>query len=435
MSKRTRPDSLTRLRLQLTGWSVATFAAILILLGGGLFIALHRQFSAELRESLKGAVAELERAALIREMEAHAAGSVVDAVDELRVPDRFLYLLDTTSAPIKPDTASEWIREAAKRAASQDGLYAEFSTSDDVKYELYAEPFALASGNRVVAVAVANEREMQGRFEDLLTAFSIAALVAMALVAGGGWLLMRKSTEPVERSNELMRRFMADAAHELKTPISVARTRAEVALQNPRDAAAYESALKGIAAETHHIGRIVEDLVTLSRADAGERPVSFKPLYLDDVVIEAANAAKFLATSRGVDMRVEKFEESPVNGDAELLRQLVLIFLDNAIKFAPSGSTVSVRVGMVGGHAEVEIQDEGPGISPDQLPHIFERFYRGSASRNQSVDEGSPGRGHGAGLGLAIAKWISDAHGGNIKVSSVEGEGSRFLLQLPRANL
>lgn len=433
-SRQIQSDRLNHLRMRLTLWYVGTFAVILALLGGGLFIQMQRQYVNDLNQSLTAAVSELERAARIREMEANAEGGVVDAVDELRVPERFLYLLTETGRPVKPDTAAHWIQAAARSAGHGKPVFAEASISDEVVYALYAKPFVLASGEKLVAVAVADKVEVEDKYSDLITAFSAAAVFALILVAGGGWLLMRKSTAPIERSIAHMRRFMADAAHELRTPISVARARAEVALEKPREAAVYESALRGIASETNRIGKIVENLLTLSRADAGEDVVKRELVYLDDIVVEAAGAARLLAAPRKIDLRVEKFEEARIVGDAELLRQLVLILLDNAIKFSAEGTTVAVCVGIVDGYAEVEVEDHGPGIPPDQLPHIFERFYRGDAARTKTgSSDGMSGQ--GAGLGLSIAQWITEAHGGNIFVHPVHEGGTRFVVRFPLSSV
>lgn len=424
-------DQLNRLRRQLTVWYAGTFAVILVLLGGGLFLELQRQFSTDLDKSLVAAVSELERSALIREMEAHARGSVIDAVDELRIPDRFLYLLDSSGQPIKPDTAAQWIRNAARKAGKGKPVFSESRTTEEVVYQLYAKPFVLASGARLVAVAAADKVEMEDKYSALIAAFSAAAMFALILLAGGGWLLIRKSTAPIERSIAHMRRFMADAAHELRTPISVVRARAEVALEKPRDAAAYETALRGIAAETLRIGRIVENLLTLSRADAGEGPITRELVYLDDVVVEAANTARFLAMPRKIEIRVDKFEEARILGDAELLRQLVLILLDNAIKFAPEGSRVAVCVGIIDDFAEFEVEDHGPGIPAEHLPHIFDRFFRGDVARTKTDSSPNAIAGEGAGLGLSIAQWITEAHSGNILVRPGSDGGARFIVRFP----
>ncbi len=143
----------------------------------------------------------------------------------------------------------------------------------------------------------------------------------------------------------------------------------------------------------------------------------FARVFLDDIVVDAVGAAGALAAARGVALTLGEFEEAAVNGDAELLRQLVMIVLDNAIKFTPSGGRVDVTVGRRGDDAVMTIADNGPGIAPDQLPHIFERFFRGDPARGRG--DKPVAAASGAGLGLSIAQWIADAHGAKVSVQSM----------------
>lgn len=420
---------LARLRLRLTAWYVATFCAILILLGGGLFLTIRHQLSKQLDDSLRDATHELVRAARIREMEAAGAqGSVVDAVDELHIPDRALYLMTVEGQPVKPPSADEWLRDAAQRAGTSGQLDEVREASGGRELRLHAERFTLASGAPLVAVAVANQLELEDRYASLIAAFGGAAVMAVLLVAAGGSILVRASTRPVERTIEYMRRFMADAAHELRTPLTVLRSRAEIALQQSREPAAYVAALRGIEAESRQLGRIVEDLLTLARADAGERPIERARVYLDDVALDAASAARAVAQAKGVTLTVDEFEQAEALGDAVLLRQLVMILLDNALKFTPAGGQVQVRVSTLANRPTLVVEDTGIGIAEAQLPHIFDRFYRGDPARSRGTANGGS---EGAGLGLSIARWIADAHGAEIAVSSVLGRGTRMTVQFP----
>jgi signal transduction histidine kinase len=411
---------LARLRLRLTAWYVVTLGLIILLLGGGLFLVISGQIARQMDKSLEAAARELVRAAGIREMEAVAAkGQVMDAVDELRIPDRALYLLDSAGHPFKPSRADTWILQAV---ASRESMVRADIYVNEHNLRLFAERFRTAGGVPFIAVAVGDQRELEDEYAALIAAFAGAAFVALLLVAGVGYVLVKKSTDPVERTLEYMRRFMADAAHELRTPLTVLRTRAEVTLQRPRAPDEYAAALGAMELEAQRLGGIVEDLLLLARADAGERPVQRSRLYLDDLVMEVAGGAGLVAERRGVDLKVEGVEESVVDGDPALLRQPISIVLDNAVKFTPSGGRVQVGVGGGTGGARMTVQDTGSGIAPEQLPHIFERFYRGDPAR---------GRGEGAGLGLAIARWIADAHGAQIDVASEVGKGTRVAVRFP----
>jgi signal transduction histidine kinase len=421
----TRPvvQPLARLRRRLTAWYAATFGLILLLLGGGLYVAIHHQFERQLTDSLADATQELAGAARILEREARAAhGEVVDAVDELHIPDRVLYLLDSAGAPIRPDSATHWIRSAARHAAQRGSFDDQRDIGQDHTLWLHAQAFRLASGQLLVAAAVADEVELADRFAALIAAFGGAALAAVVLVLAGGYFLVQKSTAPVERSIAYTRRFMADAAHELRTPIAVLRTRADVALQMPRAAADYAAVLQGMEHEATRLGRVVDDLLTLARADAGERPVARDRFFLDDVVIDAAVSVRTLAQAAGVALEVDEFEETPVVGDAALVRELVVVLLDNAVKFTPAGGSVRVRVQPLP-LPTLTVEDTGCGIPAAQLPHVFERFYRGDASRP---------RDGGAGLGLSIAQWIATVHGARIGLTSEPGQGARATVTFPR---
>jgi signal transduction histidine kinase len=425
-SSRSGIQRLVRLRLRLTIWYVATFGLIILLLGTSLFAVIRYQISQQLDDSLTSSTEELARAARIREAEARSArGRVVDAVDELTIPDRALYLLDTLGGAIKPDTAAEWIRAAAREAAKTGQSSVQMDTHDDETLRLRALLFKLASGRRLVAVAVADQVELEDRYADLIAAFGGVALAALVLVAAGGFLLVRKSTAPIERSVLFTRRFMADAAHELRTPITVLRTHAEVALQQPRDAANYMSSLRGIEAEARRLGGIVDSLLVLARADSGERQIEHERFFLDDVAIDAAAAAELVGRQKGVAVTVEEFEEAPIVGDPALVRQLLMILLDNAMKFTDVGGEVRVRVSMPQGVPTFVVEDTGIGITPEDLPRVFHRFFRGDTARART---------EGAGLGLSIASWIAREHAAEIAMTSEPGNGTRVAIRFPRGS-
>lgn len=416
---------LAKLRLRLTAWYAGTFGLILLLLGAGLFVAIREQISRQLDRSLRQATTALMQAARIREVESRtASGAVVDAVDELHIPERALYLMLPDGTPVKPPQAEAWVRDAVRQAGQTGRADLERPARHDRTLRLHAERFTVL-GKTYVGAAVADVAELENQFAALIAVFGAAALVGLVLVAAGGWLLVRKSTAPVEQTMDTMRRFMADAAHELRTPIAVLRGQAEVALQRDREPTEYAEALRRIEREAERLGTTVEDLLTLARADAGERPIARERVFLDDLALDAATAARTLAQRRGVELEVGTFEEGAVLGDPTLLHQLLMIVLDNAVKFTPPGGRVKLSAAAPGGQAEVVIEDSGIGIRPDQVPHIFERFWRGDPARGRG--DGA----QGAGLGLAIARWIADAHGASLQVTSETGKGTRVAIRFP----
>src|SRR5207249_2468364 len=203
-----------------------------------------------------------------------------DAVEELHIPDRELYLFDATGRPITPPQADAWIVDAARAAATSGSADVQHVTGGSHERRLHAERFSGRSGTTYVAAAVADRPNIREQYAALIGIFGAAALAALLLVAAGGFMLARKSTIPVERSMEQMRRFMADAAHELRTPVTILRTRTELALAQPRDATGDTAAFQAIEREADRLGGIVGDLLTLARADAGERQVVRASLYL-----------------------------------------------------------------------------------------------------------------------------------------------------------
>ncbi len=412
--------ALRRLRIRLTAWYVGVFALILAGFGGAVFLAISSVTSRELDRSLARAAQDVMRAAAIRREEAASPGPHLDALDELRIPGRYLFLLDGRGASIHPARVPVWIVDVARRALRQGVVVEERHVAHEVNWRVHAERFTLG-GQTLVALAAGDALELDDQYADLLLRFTVAAILALGAVALGGWWLARKSVEPVEAAFTRMRRFMADAAHELRTPMAVLRGRADVALRRSRDPDDYRAALAGIADEARRLGGILENVLTIARADAGDWPVVRARLFLDDLVLDAAAAARVLGAGKGVQVEVEGLEEAPVLGDAALLRQLLMILLDNAVKFTPAGGEVRVGVTRRGEDVVASVSDTGPGIPPHQLPHVFERFFRGDPARARST---------GAGLGLSIARWIADAHEGEIAVVSPAGGGTRIEVTL-----
>jgi len=273
-------------------------------------------------------------------------------------------LLDATARPIKPPQAPDWIRDAAGQAIAQPQLYRDLEV-DGRELRIHAQRFTGSTGTVYVAVAVADRVELEDQYTLLIEAFAVAALVGMLLAAGGGYVLIRKSTAPVERSMDQMRRFMADAAHELRTPITLLRTRAEVAAGQDREPTRDAATLQAIEREATRLGEITGDLLTLARADAGEWPVAREALYLDDAAAGAVEAARTLAEHKRVVMEVGTFEEAKILADPALVRRLLLIVLDNAIKFTPSGGRVRLDVSAQDGRAAVVVSDTGIASPPN----------------------------------------------------------------------
>jgi heavy metal sensor kinase len=223
------------------------------------------------------------------------------------------------------------------------------------------------------------------------------------------------------------RRLVADASHELRTPLSNLRGTVEVALRRNRTDEEYRETLCVTLNEVDRLSRLVGDLLTLSRADAGGLLPGRGAIRLDVVAGEAVGACAERARTSSVAVRTVADGPVTVSGDKDQLRQVIDNLLDNALRHAPKGSSIEVRTTQCDGLATASVRDQGPGIPAAAQPHIFDRFYRADPARAR--------RSGGTGLGLAIAQAIVTAHGGEITVSSQEGSGAQFIIRLPVASV
>jgi len=228
----------------------------------------------------------------------------------------------------------------------------------------------------------------------------------------------------LERAFKRVTQFTADASHELRTPVALMRTRTEIALRKERSEADYRETIVRIHQELERTSALIENLMTLARADSGSEALQVASTNLNEVLLEISEAARLLAQGKSIHYE-QRLPETPlhVKGNAPSLRRLFLILIDNAVKYTPREGRISVVLDASDGAAVTEIRDTGVGISPSDLPHIFERFYRADASRSRGSG--------GTGLGLSIAQWVVEAHQGKISVASKVGEGSVFRVQIP----
>lgn len=237
-----------------------------------------------------------------------------------------------------------------------------------------------------------------------------------------------------ETVNDMLRRldaaftritqFTADASHELRTPIAVIRTTSEVILERPRSVEEYEEMVGQILAEAEFTTELIENLLTLARTDANPAQLQLSPVDARRIVEEMTPGSQALASRHGLAwLSSVEPEQILIMVEKQSIRRLLAILVDNAIKYTPQGGTIHLTLRSTATQAVFEIIDSGVGIMPKDLPHIFERFYRGANARYINSD--------GSGLGLAIAQWIARAHHGTLEVLSVPGEGTTFQLNLP----
>jgi heavy metal sensor kinase len=228
----------------------------------------------------------------------------------------------------------------------------------------------------------------------------------------------------LDQTFESMRRFVADASHELRTPISVIRGEADVALSRDRSAAEYRESLAVVLDESRRLSRLVDDLLNLARADSGHVKLRVEDFYLNDLLADCCRSMQSLARERNIELTCRCAADTAFRGDEELLRRLVLNLLDNAVRYSPSGGQVSATLDAEGPHLRIRISDTGNGIPASAIPHIFDRFYRADTARSRQDG--------GFGLGLAIVKWIAESHNGGVELSTESGAGTTFTVTLPK---
>src|SRR5438445_1975024 len=233
--------------------------------------------------------------------------------------------------------------------------------------------------------------------------------------------------ERLEAAFKKIIQFTADACQELRTPVAVMRTRTELSLRKPRSADEYRQTIAQVHSELEKTSDLVERLMLLARADYGVGALQLSTADLGEIVREVCSQGKMLSEAKEIDFR-EEIPSQPVwvKADAHALRRLFLILIDNAIKYTPKGGRVDVVVGQENGCAIGEVRDTGIGIAPEDLPNVFERFYRADKARSRESG--------GVGLGLSIGRWIAEAHSGTIEAQSSLGGGSIFKLRLPLGN-
>ncbi len=233
--------------------------------------------------------------------------------------------------------------------------------------------------------------------------------------------------ERLEAAFKKITQFTADASHELRTPVAVMRTRAELSLRKARSADEYRDVIAEVLAELEKTSGLIEQLMFLARADSGAETLHFSATNVAEVLREACHQGSALAEAKQVAFQ----EQIPggsmwIQGDASSLRRLFLILIDNAVKYTPASGQVEVSLRQNDGYAVAQVSDTGIGIADADLPNVFERFYRADKARTRESG--------GVGLGLSIGRWIAEVHAGTIEVHSAPGRGSIFQIRLPLAN-
>ena len=461
--------SLKTIRVRLTLWYVALLTLVLLPFSAFLYFSLSRELLAQLDRALlaegqqMNSEVDVDKEAWGEELEFEGKG------DELE-PGVVVALYDLAGTRVSANDSYHLPpgppREALTRAAQGEHALSSVAMPDGSRWRVLTRP-AVYKGRTVGVLQVArSQRDMEAALGSLGAVLAIALPLMLIPAFAGGLFLAGRALNPVDRivrtaeeigAEDLSRRlnlsssgdelgrlaatfdrmldrlegafqrqrqFTADAAHELRTPLALLTSHADLALGQARSASEYRAALESIRADTARMSQLLADLLTLARADHGQEPLVLERLDLGALVDDVVGAMSPLAESRGVRLAVSEAGQAVmVEADQTRLTQLLVNLVDNGIKYTPAGGTVTASTAATRDGAILKVTDTGVGIAPEHLPHLFERFYRVSKARARADG--------GAGLGLAICQWIARAHGGDIQVESQFGRGTTFTVRLP----
>jgi len=462
-------------RIRLTLWYASVLAISLVTFALLVYYAAARIFYERQDESLRS-TAETVASAYMQELEEE--GSIAKANEvvlaQMVFPNRYVEVVDTEGRVVAQSSnlvgysltlSAATLSEARLRSVGF--VVSKTIESESLGVRVAAVPLSKNSNNPFgFAVVAESLNVIEAGLRRLRRDFFAGVPLVLLFASLGGYFLARKSLAPIALMNaqtqritaenlssrldltnprdELgqlattinallarldatfteQQRFIADASHELRTPLAVLRGETEVALEQNRGAEDYRESLALIKDEAERLTRIVENLFILARQPVDQHSIMKEPLRLNEVVSECVRSAQVLATQRGLRLHLDgATSEVNFTGDDEMLKRMLLNLLDNAVKYTAPGGDVSVALSTQNGSARIVVTDSGIGIPSADQPRIFDRFYRVDKARSRALG--------GAGLGLSIAKWIVEAHGGTIAVQSIPTQGSEFIVDLP----
>jgi two-component system sensor histidine kinase CiaH len=271
--------------------------------------------------------------------------------------------------------------------------------------------------------------ELTSRSQHILTELVYLNLFVLVITSVACNILAKRTLRPIEAAHEQQKRFTADVSHELRTPLTALKMETEVMLLDKKASSkALRTTLQSNLEEVEHMETLINNLLLLSSMEAHKLRTVFRKLDIQTLVNDATGTVSTLASAKKIRL-VSKLEPVYTKGEPTTLTQLIVILLENAIKYSPEKSTVTITLNKGKGRAVIDIQDKGKGIPAAALPHVFDRFYRADSARGSIQADGKPTKGYG--LGLSLAKLIADLHDGEIIISSTEGSGTQASVILP----
>ena len=448
------------IKFRFTLWYLLVLAILLVALSGGVYFYLSRNLYRSLDRSL--ALRSTQLRSIPDILESIRQGEFQEELGEIVI--LYFYsgdqLVQVSPRGLSIPLNGGFISQAIARQSS----FATIETAQGERLRLLAVPVNLTVVGQGALVIAHTTRQIDRALARLARTLLIAVPLTLAVAAGGGIFLARRALKPVDQSaqtaqeigesdlsrridvntkdelgrlartlNEMIERlenafqrqkqFTSDASHELRAPLAVIEAESSLALQKERAPDDYRQSLEAISQEARQMSLLIEQLLSLARADAGKEQWNFTEVNLGQLLSSLSGDAEVLCQEKGLSFQRGQPQDLMVTGDQARLRELFMNFLDNAIRYTPAPGTVSVSLRREGHMAVVAVKDTGVGIPAEDIPFVFDRFYRVDKSRSRAQG--------GTGLGLAICRHIAEAHGGKIEVKSRIGEGSTFSVYLP----
>ena len=457
------------IKFRFTLWYLLVLAVLLTALSAGVYFYLSRSLYQNLDDSLERRSMEIRSIPPI--LESIWQGAFQEELGEIVI--LYFYsgnqLVKVSPPGISIPLSHEFIYQISQ-AINGSSSFTTIQTAEGEGLRLLAAPMHLSIAglppNTELGTLIIGRstQQIEQALHGLVRTLIIAVPLALALAAGGGIFLARRALKPVDKIaqtaqkigegdlsqrinvntkdelgrlattlNEMIGRlekafqrqkqFTSDASHELRTPLAVIEAESTLALQKERPPSDYRQSLEIVSREARQMSSLIDKLLTLARSDAGKEQWNFTEVDLGKLITNLSTDVEVLCQEKGLSFQLGQTQDLVVKGDEARLRELFMNLLDNAIRYTPSPGTVSLSLRREGQMAVVAITDTGIGIPAEDIPSIFERFYRVDKSRSRA--EG------GSGLGLAICRHIAEAHGGKIEVESQVGAGSTFSVWLP----
>jgi len=418
-------------RWRLTLWITIAIGLILVVIGGAVYLTARTVLFDQVNSDLESRAGREQALLATRLLGRRGDDPLADIViGPAFTSGGYFYALVSPNGELLAATANVDPAGLAGAGAIQSALaggeaFTDTESSEEDSLRVYVVRLQGPHGSRLLMeVGRSTEPERQA-LRRLLLVLGGGVVGGLALALAGGYFLAGLALRPIRAAVDSQRAFIADASHELRTPLSVMRANGELLKRHLSEpVSANREAVDDIITESDRLGRLVGQMLTLARVDSGQAALTMSEVALDEIADDVSRGMRLLAQERGVSLDTAIDRPLRLRGDADRLRELMVVLTDNAVKYTDAGDRVRLELKRApGGRITIRVSDTGHGIAPEALPHIFDRFYR--------VDKARSRESGGTGLGLSIARWIAEVHGGSIRAESATGVGTTVTVELP----